>query len=256
MHWDTKRKLVYALATIVALTAFGVFLLRNMLFPEPTCFDNKKNGFELDVDCGGTCSLRCTQEVDPLTVIWAKAVQTEQNQYDLVGMIKNNNIDNASHELGYTFTAYDKDGNILKSWDGSTTPPLDGSFPIIMQDIAISPSPAQVSLSITDGKHYKVIESPSSPTVRILDRRYEPGSIPHVYAIIKNTKQKEINKLPVRAVLFDENDNAYAVGETLIPLLGKEATQEVSFTWREPFTKSPTRIGIYPIFNPFDASSY
>lgn len=256
MEWDTKRRLVYAVAILITLAAITVFALRDTLFPEPTCFDNEKNGFELDVDCGGTCALKCTQEVNPLTVMWSKAVVTGEGLYDLVGMVKNSNIDNASEELLYTFTAYNSDGTILNTWQGSTTAPLDGSFPIIIQDVPITSTPSQVSLSIIDGKHYKVLESPTSPTVRILDRKYEPGDTPNVYAIIKNTKQKEIFNLEVRAVLFDQNDNAYAVGKTVIPYLGKEGVQEVSFTWRAPFSQNPTRIGIYPIFNPFEANGY
>lgn len=256
MNWETKRKLVYALGAITAVLAISVFLLRSVIFPSPTCFDKSQNGYELGVDCGGVCSLKCTQEVNPLTVVWAEAVPTGRGLYDFVGMVRNTNIDNASKELGYTFTAYDQEGVIMNTFNGSTTAPLDGMFPIITQNIPFEKTPSRVTLTLVDGSHYKVIESPTSPTVRILERRYEGGQIPRVYATLMNTKRVEITNLPVRVVLFDQNDNAYAVGQTIVPSLTKEGVRELIFTWNEPFTMAPTRIGVYPIFNPFDAVAF
>lgn len=256
MNWDTRRKLVYALAFVTGVIALLVFLLRGVLFPEPTCNDRKMNGFELGVDCGGACSLKCTQEVNPLTVLWAKALYAGSGMYDFAGMVKNTNIDNASRELGYVFTAYAKTGEVMTELSGSTTAPLDGSFPIIIQNIPLKSEPGKVALRLIDGDHYKVVESPTSPTLKILERRYESGQIPRVYATVMNTKRVEITNLPIRVVLFDQDDNAYAVGETILPALSKEGVREVVFTWNAPFPIAPTRIGVYPIFNPFDAVEY
>jgi hypothetical protein len=251
--WELKRKVIYGLAAFISICAISVLLLRTVLFPAPTCFDGKKNGFEVDVDCGGTCNLMCKQEVKPLTIVWSKAVKASKNMYDLVALVSNNNIDNSAKQIGYMFILYDEQGGIMGTFSGSTTPPLDGTFPIIIQNVPLEKAPKNVVTSLTDGPHYKVLESPASPTIRILSRKYEAGTIPHVYATIANTKRVEINNLPVRAVLFDEQDNAYAVGQTVIPYLGKEGVQDIVFTWGEPLVAAPTRISIYPIFNPFDA---
>lgn len=256
MNWETKRKLVYALGVITAVLAVSVFLLRSIIFPTPTCFDTNQNGYELGVDCGGVCSLKCKEEVNPLTVAWSKAVPSGHGLYDFVGMIRNTNIDNASRELGYTFTAYNEEGVVVSVLSGSTTAPLDGMFPIITQNILLEKAPSKVALTLVDGSHYKVIESPTSPTIRILERRYEAGQTPRVYTTLMNTKRLEITNLPVRIVLFDQDDNAYAVGQTIVPTLTKEGVRELIFTWNEPLPISPTRIGVYPIFNPFDAVSF
>jgi hypothetical protein len=256
MSWELKRKLVYAVAAIIGVSAVSIFLLRDTLFPAPTCFDKKQNGFEAGVDCGGGCFLRCSQEVSPLTVLWAKTVRGGKGVYDLVAMVNNNNIDNSSLETGYTFTMYDEQGNVSGYFSGSTTAPLGGKFPIIIQNIPLKKSPTNVLLSLSDGLHYTVKESPSSPTIKIVTRRYEAGQTPRVYATVMNTKRVEINNLPVRVLLFDEKDNVYAVGQTVIPFLGKEEVKEIIITWNESLPVFPTRIGIYPIFNPFDAIGY
>jgi hypothetical protein len=229
-------------------------LFRGILFPEPTCFDNKQNGFESGIDCGGTCSLMCKESVSPLTVVWAKAIRLGKDtvNYDLVALLSNSNIDNASHEVGYTFNLFDAKGAIFRSLTGSTTVPLDGKIPLIIQNVELSEVPVNVTVTLTDGPHYKVLESPTSPTVKVISRRYEAGAIPRIYATIANTKLLEIMNLPVRTLLFDKDDNVYAVGQTVIPYLPKEGTQEIIFTWDVPLPFPPTRIGIYPIFDPFE----
>jgi hypothetical protein len=240
----------------VVVSLCAVFFLRDILFPTPTCFDHKKNGYEVGIDCGGTCALRCTEEVNPLSIVWAKAIHTGRGLYDLVALVTNSNIDNASQELGFTFSIYGDKGELISTFSGSTTAPLDGKFPIIVPNVPLGNVPSNVTATLTDGPHYTVIEKPSSPTVRITDRRFEQGSISRVYATIVNTKQLEITDLPVRVLLYDDKDNVYADGQTIVPRLPKEGVKEIIFTWQEPLPFPPTRIGIYPIFNPFDAIGY
>lgn len=256
MYWETKRKLLYAFAVIVALSGIIVFSIRDRIFPPPTCVDTIQNGYESGVDCGGGCALKCTQEVSPLSVVWSKAVRSGQNIYDLVALVSNANIDNASREVGYTFTLYNNGGQIIGQLSGSTTAPLDGKFPLIIQNVPISTPPASVMVALHDGPHYSVRESPSSPTIRVPKRRFENGTTPRVYATLLNTKRIEITNLPVRVLLYDEKDNVYAIGQTIVPSIGKEGMKEVVFTWNESLPVAPTRIEVYPFFNPFDAIGY
>ncbi|MEN9881197.1 MAG: hypothetical protein RLZZ308_380 [Candidatus Parcubacteria bacterium] len=251
MLWDTKRRVLYGLATMCFLATVTIIVFFDTFFPKPTCKDGKQNGFEIGVDCGGTCSLRCSSEVVPLTVLWSRAVDSTSGSYDLVGLVSNTNINNAARGVGYTFSVYNKEGGVVTTFQGTTTPPLDGKFPIIVQNVSLSEKPDRVTLTLVEAPHYAVRENPASPTVTILDRRYEKGQIPRLYAFIKNMKRIEVRNLEVRAILFDADDNAYAVGTTIIPFMDKEEVHEVVFTWNTPFTQEPTRIGIYPIFNPF-----
>ncbi len=253
MDWQTRRKIVYFFATLFIVASVSIYVFREKIFPTPTCFDTKQNGYEVGVDCGGVCSLRCSSEVTPFEVLWARALQTSSSTYDLVAMISNKNIDNASQKFSYTFTLYDNKGLVMEEIIGSTFAPVDGDFPVIRQSVKLKKSPYKVTLQIEDTPHYKVHEKPTSPTVRITNERYEAGIIPRVYATIMSTKRTTVNNLPARIVLFDENDNAYAVGETLIPRLDKEEVKEISFTWDNELPFAPTRIRVYPIFDPFIA---
>lgn len=253
MDWYTRRKVIYALGLIIFVSATSVYLLRDVLFPKPSCFDKKQNGFELGVDCGSPCELRCTSEVSPLTVLWARALKISTTTYDLVAMVSNKNIDNASHKINYKFVFHDVKGQEIGEIEGDTLAPTDGDFPVIRQSVVIEQAPHNVIMEIVDEDHFTVHEKPTSPTVRVGNEKYEPGSIPKLLAQVMNMKRVTISNLVIRAVLYDEGDNVYAVGETVVPFLDKEEVRDISFTWREPLPFSPTRIRIYPIFDPFGA---
>ncbi len=253
MDWQTRRKIIYFFATLFTVASISIYVFREKIFPTPTCFDTKQNGYEIDIDCGGVCSLRCSSEVTPLEVMWARALKTSSTTHDVVAMISNKNIDNASQKFSYTFTIYDNQGLVIEEISGSTFAPIDGDFPVIRQSVKLKKLPYKVTLLIEDTPHYKVNEKPTSPTVRIMRERYEAGSIPRVFATIVNTKRTTVNNLPVRVVLFDEDDNAYAVGQTIVPRLDKEEVKEISFTWDNELPYAPTRIRVYPIFDPFIA---
>jgi len=166
-------------------------------------------------------------------------------------MVSNRNLNNASHVLGYSFTAYNTQGGVIQQIFGTSTAPVDGDFPVIIQNVQMSVAPASITTQLFDGPHFATQEKPSSPTVRTAGIRYEAGSIPRVYATIINTKRVTVSNLRVRVLLYDSYDNVYGAGETLIPFLDKEASRSISFTWNMPFKESPTNIRIYPIFDPF-----
>lgn len=251
MNWYTRRKLFYLLGTTATIITLFLYFFRNILFPTPTCFDNKQNGYESGIDCGGTCSLRCSDEIIPLSIIWSRALQTGTTTYDFVTMISNKNIDNTSRVLGYSFTAYDETGNQLIVVNGTTTTPVDTDFPIIKQNITLPQKPKEIVVKLFDTPHFTVAEKPTSPTIRSINTRYESGDIPRVYTTIINTKRITISNLPVRVVLYDINDNAIASGETIINFLDKEGSQDITFTWNNPLSQSPSKIRIYPIFDAF-----
>ncbi|MFA6608881.1 MAG: hypothetical protein WCT07_03160 [Candidatus Paceibacterota bacterium] len=251
MNWSTRRKLLYTFGIIASVITLFLYFFRATIFPTPTCFDNNQNGYESGVDCGGTCSLRCSEEIIPLSVMWSRALQTGTSTYDFVTMVSNKNINNTSKALGYTFTAYDENGNQIKIVEGTTTAPVNSDFPIIKQNINLSQKPKEIVVKLFDTSHFTVDEKPTSPTVRTMNIKYEAGNIPRVYATVVNTKRITISNLPVRVVVYDGNNNAFAAGETIINFLDKEGLQNIAFTWSQSFTQTPSKIRIYPIFDAF-----
>ncbi len=252
MDWSAKRKLFYALGVIFLCVVSSIYIFRDHIFIQPSCIDGKKNGYESGIDCGGTCALICKQDVIPLTVLWSQAIQTGTSTYDFVAMISNKNIDTASRYLTYTFTGYDREGNSLAVIKGTTTAPRDGDFPIIKQNILVSGTIINVTSGITDTSHYKVPLQTTVSPFKISKIKYDgDGDVKRTTASITNMRQTIFRNIPVKAILYDSKDTAYAVGETLIPYLGKEEERQITFSWPYELKESPTKIRIYPLLDPF-----
>jgi hypothetical protein len=185
-------------------------------------------------------------------VSWARALKTSSSTYDFAALISNKNIDNAPRQISYTFIAYDKEGKEMIRLNGTTIAPIDGDFPIVEQSIPLKEAPTEISATISSNvPHYRVLEKPAVPTLRIVGTRYEAGSVPRVYATVINTKRTVLRNLPIRVLLYDADGNAYATGQTVIPELGKETTKDIVFTWDRAFAVDPTKVRIFPILDPF-----
>ena len=255
MNWATRRRVIYAVTTVVTLIAVFLYLYRDTLFPAPTCFDNKMNGYETGVDCGGTCSLMCTQEITPLVVEWSQALQTSSSTYDLVALVSNKNINNAPQFVAYRFIVYDKQGKEIIKKEGKTIVPVNSDFPVIIQNVFTNLVPDHMVTVLSYEKHYKTFEKPTKPTIKILNTSFENTSIPKAYVTIKNTKFSSIKNIPVRIVLYDINQNAIGAGETFVGEMKAEEQKDLVFTWYYPFLTPFPNIIVYPIMNPFVSSN-
>ena len=245
MEWATRRRLLYGIVTVIFTLALSAFVVTRYILPDPTCFDNKKNGFEVDVDCGGTCSLKCSSEVVPLSVIWSRALPVGTSTYDIVGLIENKNINNTPRDVPYKFTIFNKNGDQIFARFGTTTIAVEDELPIIIQNISLNDMPYKTVLTLMPTKHYTAVERNPVPPIKTLRTRQEEGDIPRVYVTVKNTQQLTFTHLPVRIVLYDDDNNALGVGETFITFLDKEEQKDLVFTWKQPFSMPISRISVY-----------
>lgn len=251
MDWATKRKIIYGVAAILIVISFALYQTRTILFPIPNCFDKTQNGYESGVDCGGICSLRCTSDISLVQVDWTRAIRVSGNTYDFVGMLSNKNINSAPVSLTYTFIAFNKNGEIIKSVTGDTIVLVASSFPVIKQSVALSEAPAKLLLKLKQEPYYATSENPKIQSIRATNFSYQNGDITRIYVDIENTTRNIYLKLPIRMVAYDERNNAIAVGENILPSLDKEEQKQVVFVWHSPLSATPTKVRAYPVISPF-----
>lgn len=245
MEWSTRRKLLYGVSTAIFTLAITGFIVTKFLLPSPSCFDGKKNAFEVGIDCGGTCALQCSSQTIPLQVLWARALPVGTSTYDIVGLIANKNINNAPKAVMYMFTVYNKEGQTIFVNQGTTTISVDDDMPIIIQSVPLADIPSQTVLALAPAKHYATSEkSPISP-IRTVRTKIEDGTPARLYVTIQNTKQITFADLPVRVILYDDQDNAIAAGKTVVPFLNKEEQKDLVYLWDNQFPSSVARIRVY-----------
>ena len=92
MEWAHKRQLKYLMIVLSVILLSVAFIAYRLFFSQPaTCFDNKQNGAESGIDCGGACERICLAEQRELMVHWARPSRVTDNVYNAVAYIENRN---------------------------------------------------------------------------------------------------------------------------------------------------------------------
>src|SRR4051812_17934001 len=108
MTWAGKRQLVYLAIAIFVFGGLGFLIIYPNVHQAPTCSDQKQNGDESGIDCGGSCAIACSEQVAPLNVIWSRAFKIVDGRYNVVAYIENTNTGIGIKTLYYEFTLVDE----------------------------------------------------------------------------------------------------------------------------------------------------
>jgi hypothetical protein len=102
---------------IIAAIVYGVF--GNALRPTPTCFDNRRNQGESDVDCGGPCQACEVKSLRPIEVI-SKTVFHAGSGIGYAFELVNPNSGWAATEIPYQVILQDAFGGNTRAYSGVT----------------------------------------------------------------------------------------------------------------------------------------
>lgn len=225
----------------------------------PTCTDQKQNGDELGVDCGGACVNYCPATMKTPSIVWARSFQTSDTVVNAVAYIENQNTNAISNEVKYEFKLYDEERRFIAERVGSTFIGDTGSSAIFEGGIIVGNREVKYT-------NFRFISEPvwARPNEKFNDVRLlaEDGVVtgldskPKLEGSVRNESAFfNVNGIDVVGVLYDEKDNAIAVSKTFIETLSPGDRDTVTFTWREPFVGTPVKTEIIARFNPFTISN-
>lgn len=259
--WRRKRQLTFISIFILIILAFTFYKIYPYLNPAPTCFDNKQNGEERGVDCGGGCPLICKSDIYPIEERFSRFIETEDNLYDFVAMINNKNVDKMPEGgmLEYNFTIYDMAGNVAKVVNGSTPVMIGQTFPIVAQNVPIDfgdsgNAISRVTFNVlnNEANWVAVDEVFKNNFFRVINTEFIPlkNNVSQLNVSLQNITRAYFRDVPVRVLLLDEYENVFAVNETLIKEIDGNGTIDLNFSWRVPLKKENPKIEVYPIVTP------
>jgi len=255
MSWALQRQLLYIGIFIVLVLAFGFFVVYPSLVKEPTCFDNKQNGQETGIDCGGSCAQACFFEAETISVLWSRAFRVVPGRYNAVAYIENKNTDKAVERINYTFRFADKDNVYIGKRDGQTTIPPAGKFSIFEPAIDVGNSiPVYTSFEFTEEPVWLNVAPDKINQLKVSVTDIELGGEglePRLSAKIRNNSFFNIYELGIVSILYDASGNAVSVSRTYLDELGAQTTKDINFTWPEPFSDTVIVKEIIPIYNIF-----
>ena len=256
-NWRTSRRLFYLFIVLGFFLAVFLFIYYAFIHKPVSCSDGIKNQSELEIDCGGPCSKVCSSEVSPLVKRWTRLFKTSEGVYDVATLVDNPNFGFGLRSLTYTVTLYDKDNFVVVSKEGITFANPKETFLIFENGLASGQrTPVKAILEFTgDPAWTRVPDSITMPKLTVQNMTIDEGKLPHLTAELKNESDLDISDIDVTAVIYDDEDNAIAVSSTFVNYIRRGETQDIGFTWAEPFVGKAAvkqirpRLNIVPLSN-------
>jgi hypothetical protein len=257
LTWAHRRQLFYIVILVIFLSILGYLIISPIFNKSPTCTDGKKNGNEVNIDCGGSCPYACSSEVNSVSVLWARAFKVVPGRYNAVAYLVNHNKNTAIQKINYRFRFADANNIYIGKRDGSTFIPPGGSFAIFEPAVDIGHSiPVYVTFEFTESPHWLQVAQDRIDQLKILISNInlaDETTSPRLSATIKNTSLFTIPNVGVVAILYDMNGNAISASRTYLSEFAPLQSSDINFTWPEPLSGAVVQKEIIPMFDIFAA---
>lgn len=255
MTWALKRQILYVLVLVLFFGGMATLIIYPKLNKPPTCTDNKQNGDEVGVDCGGTCAKACINQVDDVSVLWSRIFRVVPGRYNAVAYLVNHNENAVVNKINYRFRFADENNIYIGKRDGSTYVPPAGSFAVFEPAIDMGNStPVYATFEFTEAPEWTFVSEEKINQAKVLVSNINltnTNASPRLSASVRNSSLFSIPDVNVVAILYDASRNAVSASRTYLDILNPEETKDINFTWPEPFENVVVAQEIIPIYNIF-----
>lgn len=249
MSWAGRRKFLIVAIIGATLAAIVAVTLIATLYKAPTCTDNKQDGTEQGVDCGGPCTYLCSTQVTAASVKFVRPVSPTPGRTDVIAYIDNPNPSAAAKAAKFTISLYGPDGVLVAQQKDSTDLPPRSTTPIYVPDFFSGfQTVAHAFLTFDDGQpQWKTYQDtrdvPSVENYQLLNA----STTPSITATISNSAPTPFFDVKVIATVFGADGNVVAASQTVIPQIKGQSTAVATFTWNAPFAQEVARVDITPL---------
>ena len=237
-QWASRRKNLYLLGIVVVLTTVSFFIFWKFWYRAPTCFDNLKNGDEVGVDCGGSCTLICSVSTVRPIVRWdPRFFEISPGVWSVLIYIENPNTNAVATYFPYKFVLFDENNNILATRDGATILPLHKTVGIFEGGILIDDGlkPRRALFEFGDNIVWQKVQDTDVDLVVTHSPLLRLDTMPRIEAKVKNDGFEDVQNIELVAAVFDGSDNVIAASRTFVEKLNRNEIADVFFTWPRPF---------------------
>ncbi len=245
MRWALKRQFLFALGILAILGALAFGIWVSFFYHAPSCFDNKQNGDETGVDCGGGCARIC--QVPTVTALWARSVEAGTGVFHAVALVRNPRSDAGTTALPYHFSLYDVN-NILVAERRGTMYLEPGEVAPLFEGDIVTGSRTPVRTYVDFGP--ATWEKMPAPAVAVsVDAQTSPADITSSLTLSAHVTNLTALPLPptvVTALLYGADGNLVNASQTVVTGLPARGEKNIVFTWQTPFANPVTRIELTP----------
>jgi hypothetical protein len=250
MLWATKRKLIYGAGLLIVLAGISVFVYHTFFYTAPTCFDQKQNGGETGVDCGGPCTIVCTSDALAPVVLWTKAFNVSGSDYTLASYVENPNVTSGNAQASYMFTVYDANNMVITTRSGTTFVPANKKFVVFEPGVNIlNTVPKRVDFEFTSFGQWQKQTTPDPSFTVNYSALESTSTVPRIDGTVTNNSQNDIPTVELTGLVSDSNQNVIAVSRTFVDNVVVGGTEPFVFTWPKPFD-----LGVEACASPVDVA--
>lgn len=257
MVWAQRRKLTYlgGLTLFFGLIAF--FVYRHATSVPPTCFDQKKNGGEVGVDCGGGCLQYCPNELVNPKIRWVRSFEVTPGLVHAVAYIEHSYPTAAAREMQYQFKLYDDKNSIITERVGTTYLGPMGRTAIVETLIPVGNNKvATTRFSFLPPIPWEKVDPKFSQVVIKTDRSLLESFVggTRLTVSLDNQSRYSFSNIDTVALLYDDRDNVITASKIVVPLIPALGKETIYFTWPTKFDPKTIRtIEVVPRFNVYSA---
>lgn len=265
---------IFFLAIFLILIVESSYYVYRVYFPTTeSCKDNIQNQDEAGVDCGGICAVsplfaECLpplppDKTQPIEVVWAKVFYSDVGVYDLAAKINNPNTYWGVSNFQYDFIARDSNDVVVIEQRGISYLLPESYDYIIIPSVKSSGNPVKAELNIIkEGQEWVSVSSiynNLSLELSFKEKRYntrDENSLPAAYAILTNATTFDFDRIDVKVVLFDENDEPVAANVSDRRTMRSGEEQFFRLFWRTAPQKEVFSQDFKATTNIFDSQNF
>jgi hypothetical protein len=246
LSWDQRRKLIY-------LGSFALFLIIVISIPTyltlhqaPTCSDEKQNGTEEGIDCGGSCTKLCKPLQLRPGVLWQQSFEVAPGVYTAVAYVGNPNANAEAKNVPYVFRLYGPGNIVLAERKGVVYIPPGKNFAVVEAGIRADSKPISTSFDLDDNFTWFAVRA-AVPVFSIRGITVSSTTTsPVIEADIQNQTFTDYGRINIVAIVYNRQDNAIAASKTYVDALKRQSVRHIIFTWPEAFTDAAIRVELIP----------
>ncbi len=252
MSWAFRRRLLYITGIFLFFTILigGPIAYKILSIPE-TCFDGILNQKETAVDKGGPCLLMDERYLQPHAVMWSRSFRVRDGTYNAVAYIQNPNEGAGVEAAPYRVKLYDAENILVAERTGVMYIMPGGITPILESRIDTGfRLVARTYFEFTAPLVWKHMKNRSTAVVINDKEMIDAYVAPQLTAKAYNASVDTFTKVSFVAVVFDPGGNAFQASATAIDKFAPDVSENIVFTWPDPFATDVGRVDVLPVVPP------
>lgn len=244
MDFRKKRQLAI-IAAVSAAIFIPVAILAYIYAPRPTCFDNRKNQGEEEVDCGAICIPCALKHPEELSVLWVRFVKIRENTYDVVAEIRNPNLKLGAIQFEYEFQLLDTAGVQVARKTGRSFIFPGETAHLIETSMQTQRTLERATIALRGASWVFTDVIPQDVVVGEKRLDFIPAKDETTLtATLINRSLFDFGQVFLSALIFDERGNILAASKVTEKNLRSGETRPIFFSWPREIDRGKTTVAI------------